>query len=131
MDDLFQEAILDEARYPRNYGQLERPDISITQTNASCGDVITIDLKFSADKKTIQELQWRGAGCTISRASMSQVSQLVIGKSVDQIAELGQPEIEARLGLEQISLGRVKCLLLGLTGVQKAIKKYQVRPKKA
>ncbi|MEX0895818.1 MAG: iron-sulfur cluster assembly scaffold protein [Patescibacteria group bacterium] len=125
MDDLFQEAILDEARHPRNTGQLEQPDISLTEANASCGDIITVDLQFAAGSNKLEQIRWRGSGCTISQAAMSQVSELVQGKTAVEIATIGQSEIESLLGLEQISLGRVKCLLLGITAVQKAIQQYQ------
>lgn len=124
MDDLFQEAILDEARHPRNFGQLDHPDISRTQTNASCGDSITVDIVFSADRTQVAEIKWRGAGCTISQAAMSQVSDLVQGKKIEEIATIGQAEVEQLLGIEQISLGRLKCLLLGLSAVQTAISEY-------
>lgn len=121
MDTLYHEIILEEARHPRNFGTLDAPDVIVEETNASCGDKVRICVTFYPDSLQIQELKWEGSGCVISMAAMSVVSELVLGKTVAEVAVLGKEKLEQELGLESIVAGRVNCLLLGLKAVQKGV----------
>lgn len=121
--DLYQEAILDELKQPQHKSVLADADVQVHETNASCGDEVTVFLKLSPDKKTITELTWQGNGCAISQATMSLLAAELQGKAVAEVLSLQQADLEALLGLEQpIAYGRVKCLMLGLRAVQRALK---------
>lgn len=127
MSNIYHEDLLDEAKNPSNFGDLDNADFTTTSYNASCGDVITVSVKLGEDKKSgkkiIQDIKWKGQGCIISQASMSVLSEKIKGFSVEKIKELTQEEVLDELGLEEISMGRVKCLLLGLSAVKKIIDK--------
>ena len=118
---MYHQDLLDEANNPSNYGELQDADIKSTQFNASCGDVITIQIKLSEDKSKIADIAWQGEGCIISQASMSVLSEELKGMEVSAVKELEQDAILELLGLEEISMGRIKCLRLGLQAVQKVI----------
>lgn len=121
--DLYQEAILEELRHPQNKRPMENPDVIVAETNASCGDTMTVFIQFSAEGTIIREITWQGSGCAISQASMSLLSQKVQGMERAAVLQLQQADIEELLGLEQpIAYGRIKCLLLGLTAIQKAVR---------
>ena len=123
MNNIYHEDLLDEAKNPNNFGELENADFTTTSYNASCGDVITVSVKIGKDsqtgKKIIEDIKWKGHGCIISQASMSVLSEKIKGFSVEKLQDLTQKEVLAELGLEEISMGRVKCLLLGLSAVKK------------
>lgn len=119
MNDLYHEDLIDEAKHPSNFGDLADADTTTTQFNASCGDVITVAVKFSEDKTTIADIKWKGHGCIISQAAMSVLSEKIKGYPVAQIRKLSQETILEELGLSEISVGRVKCLLLGLSAIKK------------
>lgn len=121
MSTLYHEDLLDEAKNPSNYGDLEDADLTTTQFNASCGDVITVSVKLSQDKTTIQDIKWKGHGCIISQASMSVLSEKIKGYPISKIQNLTKEEILEEIGLPEISVGRVKCLLLGLSAVKKIL----------
>jgi len=121
IDAIYHEDIIDEAKNPNNFGDLENADATTTQYNASCGDVITLSVKLSPDKSIIKDIKWKGHGCIISQASMSVLSEKIKGYSVAKLKELTKEEIMQELGLAQISIGRVKCLLLGLSAVKKIV----------
>ena len=125
MSDLYHEDLLDEAKNPSNYGELEAADVTTTQYNASCGDVITVSVKFGVDsdsnERIISDIKWKGHGCIISQASMSVISEKIKGFSVEKLQELTQEEVLEELGLQEISMGRIKCLLLGLSAIKKII----------
>lgn len=120
-DTLYHEILLDEAKNPNNFGDLVDADVTTTHYNASCGDVITVSILLSADKKKITDIKWKGHGCIISQAAMSVLSEKIKGYSIANLQTLTQKEVLSELGLSEISVGRVKCLLLGLTAVKKAL----------
>lgn len=121
MNTLYHEDLLDEAKNPNNYGDLDDADATTTQFNASCGDVITVAIKLSPDKTKILDIKWKGHGCIISQAAMSVLSEKMKGYPISQIQALSKEEILAELGLPEISMGRVKCLLLGLSAIKKVV----------
>lgn len=123
MSDLYKEVILEAAAEPANQGHLDHPDASQTELNASCGDTISVELKFGtnqAGQKTIQDIKWTGQGCAISQASMSFVSDAVIGKTVKELQMWQLEHVLDLLGFESISYGREKCAMLGLKAIQHA-----------
>lgn len=120
-DSFYHEVLLEEAKSPQNKGRLEQADKTIHLHNASCGDELTVYLQFSPDGQTVTDVQWEGQGCVISQAAMSVVSNQIKGLTSEQIRDVTQSDLEQLLGLEDISVGRVKCLLLGLKGIQKGL----------
>jgi nitrogen fixation NifU-like protein len=86
LGDLYQEIILDHYKKPRNAGRLEEPSCSASGDNPLCGDKISITVKKSGDK--VEDIRWKGAGCAISTASASLMSEAIKGKSVADIDAL-------------------------------------------
>lgn len=121
MHDLYQEIILEEAKNPQNYGSLTDFDQKIEEKNASCGDEINIFVKIDPSSKIITELKWNGRGCAISRASMSILSSLIVGGTIEDAKKIDKSILLQKLGIEEISPGRLKCLMLGLKAIQKVI----------
>ncbi len=122
---MYTEDILEESRHPSNVGSIENPTVTVEEKNSSCGDNITIDLQLSAGPDPVLiDIKWRGAGCAISQASMSLLSEQVKSMPVSQVLQLQKADMEQILGLEEpISMGRIKCVTLGLTALKHAIKK--------
>src|SRR5437764_3471306 len=83
---LYQEMILDHYRRPRNKGTLENADASVVMKNPLCGDEITLQVSFDAEG--VSNLKFSGTGCSISQASASMMTQLIKGKSVEEIEAL-------------------------------------------
>jgi nitrogen fixation NifU-like protein len=112
MDDLYREQILNHYREPRNKGRLESPDISYMDDNPLCGDRVQFDLRLDGDNRVV-EVAWDGSGCAISMASASMLSELIKGKSLDELRHLGKDDILNMLGIE-LGPVRLKCALLSL-----------------
>ena len=133
---LYQELILDHYRRPRNKGTLEKADASVDVKNPLCGDEIGLQVAFDGD--CVCDLKFSGRGCSISQASASMMTQLVKGKSTEEIDSirkqfrdlmLGTPssEDEAQLGSLRALSGvsrfpaRVKCALLAWNALESAL----------
>lgn len=84
--ELYQDLILDHTRKPRNFHDLPRANRRAEGHNPLCGD--RISLAFDVADGTIREAAFEGAGCAISVASASMLTEAVTGKSVDEARRL-------------------------------------------
>lgn len=84
--DLYQEIILDHNRRPRNFGELAEANRRAEGHNPLCGDKVTIFLKLEGD--VIKEIRFKGAGCAISTASASIMTETLKGKTTREAEKL-------------------------------------------
>ncbi|RWZ68104.1 SUF system NifU family Fe-S cluster assembly protein [Labedella populi] len=128
--NLYQQVILDHSKRKKGFGLAEGGAAESHQLNPTCGDEITLRLHLAADD-TIERISWEGAGCSISMASASLLSELVPGltrsearerialfrelmRSKGEGVEDDEPLGDAA-ALEGVSryVARVKCAMLG------------------
>ncbi len=107
----YREYILEHYRNPRNYGKLEQPDIHAEDSNPLCGDQLGIDLQVEDDH--ISAVRFQGRGCAISQAAASMLSEMIEGKTVQEVIALGTEDVLDALGID-ISPARTKCAFLSL-----------------
>ncbi len=86
--DLYQELIVDHNRSPRNFRQLDQPTQQAEGFNPLCGDRLTVYLALDGEK--IEDVSFRGAGCAISVASASLMTEHLKGKSLEEARTLFQ-----------------------------------------
>jgi len=79
LDDLYRELILDHYRHPRNKGSLDHATSRSEGYNPLCGDEIEIEVEM--DDGVIEDVAFRGRGCSISQASGSMLTSAVKGRS--------------------------------------------------
>lgn len=121
--DIYRENILDHYRNPRNFGRLEDPDATFEMGNPLCGDVIGMEIKvpkLEARSWKLEDIRFWGEGCAISQASASMLTEKVKGIRIEEIKKLSYEDIKEMLGIE-LSSARIKCALLPLEVLQKAI----------
>ncbi len=110
-ESLYREIILDHYRNPRNKGTLDPADYSYEDTNPLCGDEVRIDLRVTDGRVT--DVKFSGRGCAISQASTSMLTEMVEGKTLDEVKALTKDDLLEELGVP-VSPARMKCALLGL-----------------
>ena len=120
--DIYREIILDYYRNPRNFGKIDSPDISIRDSNPLCGDEIEIHVKFDGDK--VKDIKFTGKGCAISQASASMLTEMVMGKTLDDMKKVGKEDILESLGLPNLGPARIKCALLSLKTLKLGVYSY-------
>ena len=87
LKELYQEIILDHGKNPRNLGKFENFNKDAKGHNPLCGDKVHLFLKLDEDKK-IQDISFEGEGCAISMASASIMTDLMKGKSENEVKEI-------------------------------------------
>lgn len=120
MDDLYRDEILEHYRQPHNFGTLEHPDAVHEGHNPLCGDRITMMLSIAEDG-TIREVAFSGRGCAISQASASLLTDEIRSRNVSEVEAMTNQDILDLLGIE-ISPARLKCALLSLDTLQRALR---------
>jgi nitrogen fixation NifU-like protein len=86
LQELYQSIILDHNRRPKNYGSLDEANRSAEGRNPSCGDEVRVELRVADDR--IEDVRFTSAGCAVSRAAASIMTQSVKGKSREDVDKL-------------------------------------------
>jgi nitrogen fixation NifU-like protein len=129
LDNLYQEVILDHYKHPQHKNLSTTFDAQVHHVNPSCGDEITLNVTLDGD--TVKDVSWDGVGCSISQASVSILTDLMIGKNLEQATHISDAFMElmqskgtksgdeslledavALAGVSQYP-ARIKCALLG------------------
>lgn len=117
--DIYTETILDHYQHPHHAGTLSAPTIKVNGDNPLCGDKISLELIIK--NGIIADVGFIGTGCAISQAAMSLLADEIQGKKVSVLKKLTPAKMYDLLHIP-ISVGRVKCALLGFTTLQGALK---------
>ncbi len=86
LQTLYQEVLLDHYRSPRNKGHLASATGRAEGHNPLCGDRIAVEVAVAGER--LEGVAFEGAGCAISTASASLMTEAVAGKTPTEIAEL-------------------------------------------
>jgi nitrogen fixation NifU-like protein len=145
LDNLYQEVILDHYKRPQNKNLSLTFDAQVHHVNPSCGD--EIDLNITIKDGTVSNISWDGVGCSISQASVSILSDLLTGKSLDEAYSIfdhfialmqskgtitgDETVLEDAIALAGVSKypARIKCALLGWMAFKDASVQAQSKSK--
>jgi nitrogen fixation protein NifU and related proteins len=137
LGDLFQDIILEHYRRPRNKGALADATAHVHMNNPTCGDEVHLYLRI--EDGAIADVGFEGEGCSISQASISMMTQILKGRSVEDGLRLAQrftammhgdaesardKELRDARALAGVSKfpTRVKCALLGWNAFEEGAK---------
>ncbi len=134
LDALYQEIILDHYKHPLHAGLREPYDAQVHHVNPTCGDEVTLRVRLAGDtvaSDTVADVSYDALGCSISQASVSVLSDLLIGRPLSEAMALHEEFQQLMLGRGQVQPdedrlqdavafagvakfpARVKCALLG------------------
>ncbi len=137
LEQLYQEIILDHYRNPHRQGLREPFDAESYQINPTCGDEVTLRVALDGDRVT--DVSYDAIGCSISQAATSVLTDLVVGRTVDEskstmnaymemVQSRGQVEPDEDVLQDAVAFAgvsrypaRVKCALLGWMAFKDAV----------
>ena len=96
LESMYQDIILDHYRNPHHKGLREPFDAEVHHVNPVCGDEVTlrVTLKDVAGEPVVEDVSYDSLGCSISQASASVMSDLVIGRPVAEAMTISQAFLE-------------------------------------
>lgn len=143
LETLYQEVIMDHYKNPLHKNLLKEFEVQVHHVNPSCGD--EQDLNISTDGERISAIGWNGVGCSISQASTSIMSDLLLGKRIEEATRiqnafqemiLSKGRITGDQGLLEDAVvlagvskfpARVKCALLGWMAFKDALSQALIK----
>ena len=117
------EILLDHYEHPRNRRVIEGADIDYTGGNPGCGDIIHMYASVDGDQR-ITDVAFEGEDCTISQAAASIVTEMVQGKTLDELEQMNYETLVEELGSEVVA-PRIKCAVLALGTLKAGAQHYQ------
>ena len=147
IDELYQTIILDHYREKHHSGLREPYEVEVHHVNPSCGDELT--LRVHLDGATISDISYDAQGCSISQASTSVMTDLLIGGPTSRALDLhdrflemmqsqGRIEPDEEVFEDAIAFAgvskfpaRVKCALLGWSALRDATLQATAQPSEA
>jgi nitrogen fixation NifU-like protein len=145
LDALYQEIILDHYKRPHHAGLREPFEAEVHHVNPTCGDELTlrVHLAGEGERATVEDISYDALGCSISQASTSVMTDLVIGHDVAHDLDLYEEFLTMMQGKGQIEPdedrledgvafagvakfpARVKCALIGWSAFRDAVMRAQ------
>lgn len=125
-EQLYREVILDHYKAPRNHGLLDPNDAVAEGQNPLCGDEVTVSVRFG-DGDVIEEVGFEGRGCAISQAATSMLTDLVKGRTAQDVAVMPKEQLLDEIGIPLTPV-RLKCALLGLGVLKVALHRAKGTP---
>ncbi len=121
--DLYQEVILDHNRSPHNFREMPSPTAHADGHNPLCGDTLTVYLDI--EDGTVKDVSFVGSGCAISKASASLMTDVVKGKTLEEVREI----FEGFHGMVTGESGGQSPASLGKLAVLEGVSEFPVRVK--
>jgi nitrogen fixation protein NifU and related proteins len=130
MADLYNEKIMDHFTKPRNVGVMKDADGIGEVGNPTCGDIMKIYIKVGKreeasgkEEKFIEDIKFQTLGCGAAIATSSMVTEMAIGKSLDEAEKLTNQKVAEELGgLPPI---KMHCSNLAASALKKAIEDFR------
>jgi nitrogen fixation NifU-like protein len=121
--NLYQENILDHYENPHQRGTMQDPTLEFRDLNPLCGDEVCVQARLDEHKRLV-EVCFDGKGCVISLAAASMLMEEIEGKALDDVKKMDRQAMLDLLGIPLTTM-RVKCAMLALRTLEKAIHLYE------
>ena len=131
LESMYQEIILDHYRHPHHRGLREPFDAEVHHVNPTCGDEVTlrVTLKDAGTEPAVADVSYDALGCSISQASVSVLTDLVIGIPVSEAMEISAAFVDLMHGAGDPGASEPDDEVLGDAVVFAGVAKYPARIK--
>ena len=117
----YSEKVMDHYRHPRNVGTIEDADAVGTAGSLVCGDQLKIYLKIKDNIVTDAKFQTFGCGSAV--ASSSILTEMIIGKTIDEVRKITNKDIADEL--DGLPPEKMHCSVMGYEALEDALKEYK------
>jgi nitrogen fixation NifU-like protein len=122
---VYGEKVMDNFMNPRNVGEIENPDGVGEVGNPTCGDMMTFYIKVKDNR--LEDVKFKTFGCGAAIAVSSMVSQMAIGKTLEEALKMTNASVAEELG--GLPKNKMHCSNLGADALHAAIQDYLSKQK--
>jgi nitrogen fixation protein NifU and related proteins len=113
--------VIDHFTHPRNMGEMEDPDGLGEATNPACGDTMRLFIKVAGGR--IADARFLTFGCAAAIASSSITTEMIKGKTIDEILGITDQDVVEALG--GLPPGKLHCSVLAEKALSAAVSDYR------
>ena len=117
----YSDILQDHFQHPRNVGVIEAADSNVSVSNPACGDIMQLSLRIANER--ITEAQFKTMGCPAAIAAGSVITELLLGRSLDEALQITRQEVDAALG--GLTPQKAHTAVLAEDAIKAAIKTYR------
>lgn len=118
---MYNEKVIEHFKNPRNVGEIADADGVGEVGNPVCGDMMTFYIKVEDDK--LIDVKYKTFGCVAAIAVSSMISEMAIGKTIDEVLEISNKMVAEALG--GLPPNKYHCSNLGADALKAAIEDYK------
>jgi nitrogen fixation NifU-like protein len=119
---MYSEKVMDHFTNPRNVGEIKDASGVGEVGNPTCGDIMRISIKVN-DQGVIEDVKFKTFGCGAAVATSSMVTEMVMGKTLDEALQITNAAVAAELG--GLPANKMHCSNLAADALHKAIADYK------
>ncbi len=124
---VYSDKVMEHFMHPRNVGEIENPDGVGEVGNPVCGDMMAFYIKVKDNR--LEDVKFKTFGCGAAIAVSSIASEMAMGKTLDEAMKITPQLVAAEL--DGLPTNKLHCSNLGAQALNKAIKDYLSKKKKA
>lgn len=118
----YTDVVMENFTCPKHVGEIEGANGIGQVGSPACGDIMKIFLKID-DDGIIQDASFKTFGCGAAIASSSMATDMIIGKNIEEAAQLTNSEVVTALG--GLPIEKIHCSVLAAEAIQAAIQNYK------
>lgn len=118
---MYNEKVIEHFKNPKNVGEIKDADGVGEVGNPVCGDMMTFYIKVEDDK--LIDIKYKTFGCVAAIAVSSMISEMAIGKTIDEVLEISNKMVAEALG--GLPPNKYHCSNLGADALKAAIEDYK------
>ncbi len=122
---MYSEKVMDHFMNPRHVGEIENPDGVGQVGNPVCGDMMVFHIKVNPETNKIDDIKFKTFGCGAAIAVSSMVSEMALGKTLDEAMQITNDMVAKELG--GLPPQKLHCSNLGADALHAAVEDFRKR----